>query len=319
MSLLQDSLKAEEAMKKELQMRLAVAQFMQETLQQMAEKKKSSAGKAADKEAASGATEVIEFVEKARRGEHIPNDQVLRIAKLFKDELTLDNVPRQQLIGMCRYMGLQPYGNDPFLRFQLRSKLRALQEDDRRILWEGIDSLNTIELRDACKLTEFLFAASSQMPRTYLMFSLKHNPLFIGRERGMRSIGMTQFRLKKQLQEWLELSTQKGIPIFLLIASRAFMLNAAAVEPTQAGAAVQPSDPDQVLKSSMSFLDADTINEVVLGAASTTEADTPEMRRRRLESIQFQKEVRFCSPHVLCDGIMCRRTLSELTYFCSRS
>lgn len=128
--------------------------------------------------------------------------------------------------------------------------------------------------------------------------------LFTGRERGMRSIGMTQFRLKKQLQEWLELSTQKGIPIFLLIASRAFMLNAAAVEPAQAGVAVQPSDPDQVLKSSMSFLDADTINEVVLGAASTKEADTPEMRRRRLESIQFQKEVRPCSSHAL-SALMC--------------
>jgi LETM1 and EF-hand domain-containing protein 1 len=137
-------------MKKELQMRLAMAQFMQETLQQMAEKKQLSANKNDNKEAASGASEVIQFVERARRGEHIPNDQVLRIAKLFKDELTLNNVPRQQLVGMCQYMGLQAYGTDSFMRFQLRSKLRALQEDDRRILWEGIDSLNTIELRDAC-------------------------------------------------------------------------------------------------------------------------------------------------------------------------
>lgn len=111
---------------------------------------------------------------------------------------------------------------------------------------------------------------------------------------------MTQFRLKKQLEEWLELSTQKGIPIFLLITSRAFMLTSgegAAVDGTgaKAGAAARttpPSDPDQVLQSSLSFLDADTINEVVLEAASGGEVDTPEMRRRRLESIQFQREVR---------------------------
>lgn len=51
----QDSLKAEESMKQELQMRLAVAKFMQETLQEMAEKKSSSAG--GDKDA-SGAKEV---------------------------------------------------------------------------------------------------------------------------------------------------------------------------------------------------------------------------------------------------------------------
>jgi hypothetical protein len=113
----------------------------------------------------------------------------------------------------------------------------------------------------------------------------------------MRSIGMTQFRLKKQLQEWLELSTQKGIPIFLLIMSRAFMLNSSGeAEAGVAGAArkgleVQPSDPEQVLRSSMSFLDADTINEVVLEAASRGEVDTADMRRRRLESIQFQQEV----------------------------
>lgn len=74
------------------------------------------------------------------------------MASLFKDELTLANISRPQLVSMCRYMGLQPYGADVFLRFQLRTKFRAIREDDRRILWEGIDSLNTLELREACKL-----------------------------------------------------------------------------------------------------------------------------------------------------------------------
>lgn len=73
------------------------------------------------------------------------------MARLFKDELTLANVARPQLVSMCQYMGLPPYGADAFLRFQLRTKLRSIQEDDRRILWEGIDSLNTLELREACK------------------------------------------------------------------------------------------------------------------------------------------------------------------------
>lgn len=90
-------------------------------------------------------------MEKARLGEHIPKEDVMRIAKLFQDELTLSNVSRPQLVSMCQYMGLQPYGADSFLRFQIRSKLRMIQDDDRRILWEGIDSLNTIELRDACE------------------------------------------------------------------------------------------------------------------------------------------------------------------------
>ena len=95
---------------------------------------------------------VVSFIEKARMGEPIPNDVVIRIAQLFKDELTLANIARPQLVSMCQYMNLPPYGADMFLRFQLRNKLRALKEDDRRILWEGIDSLTTTELREACKL-----------------------------------------------------------------------------------------------------------------------------------------------------------------------
>jgi hypothetical protein len=94
--------------------------------------------------------QVIDFIEKARLGEPIPNEVVIRIARLFKDELTLANIARPQLVSMCQYMGLPPYGADVFLRFQLRTKLRAIKEDDRRILWEGIQSLNTLELQEAC-------------------------------------------------------------------------------------------------------------------------------------------------------------------------
>lgn len=84
-------------------------------------------------------------------GESLNNEKVISIARLFKDELTLSNVGRPQLVSMCRYMGLQPYGTDAFLRFQLRNKLRSIKEDDRRILWEGVNSLDLAELKDACK------------------------------------------------------------------------------------------------------------------------------------------------------------------------
>ena len=50
-----------------------------------------------------------------------------------------------------KYMGIKPFGGDGFLRFQLRTTLRAIKEDDRRILWEGVDSLTLDELQDACQ------------------------------------------------------------------------------------------------------------------------------------------------------------------------
>jgi LETM1 and EF-hand domain-containing protein 1 len=39
-------------------------------------------------------------------------------------------------------------------------------------------------------------------------------------ERGMAAVGLTDFEYKRQLQQWLELSIQKNIPISLLIMSR---------------------------------------------------------------------------------------------------
>lgn len=253
-STFQDSMKEEENLKKELQMRLAVAKFFQDTMQEMANKKAKVAqlgpdGKPLPNPDAHGANELLDFVESAQKGRAISNDVVIKMAKHFKDELTLPNIARPQLVSMCRYMGISPYGSDSILRFQLRNKIRATKEDDRRILWEGVDSLNTLELREAC------------------------------RERGMRSSGLTQFKLKSQLQEWLELSTQKGIPISLLIMSRAFNLTTATDE------------PEEVLKSSMSALDADTINEIIVATATGSEADSLEMRRRKLESLKFQQEM----------------------------
>jgi hypothetical protein len=38
-------------------------------------------------------------------------------------------------------------------------------------------------------------------------------------------------------------------------------------------------------------MDSDTINEIVLSAASPAEENTLDMRKRKLESLQFQKEV----------------------------
>lgn len=245
-STFQDSLKKEESLKQELQMRLAVANFMQEALEEMARKKSSADAK-----------EVIEFIERARLGEPIPNESVLQIARLFKDELTLSNISRPQLVSMCQYMQLPPYGADSFLRFQLRNKLRMIKDDDKRILWEGISSLDDAELREACS------------------------------DRGMRSMDVPHDLLKTQLKEWLDLTKQQ-VPTSLLIMSRAFMLTAS--DPRSHHLQGIESTPQQVLQS-MAALDSDIINEVVLNSASKSEVNTPDMRRRLLESIQFQKDM----------------------------
>merc|ERR1712003_458403 len=115
------------------------------------------------------------------------SEVITQFASHFHDDLTLDNMPRMQLMNMCQYMNIAPYGADSFLRFQLRHKIRSLVEDDQRILWEGIGSLTKMELREACQ------------------------------ERGMRSTGLSKGAYKRALQQWIDLTVNRNVPISLLI------------------------------------------------------------------------------------------------------
>lgn len=130
--------------KQELQTRLAVAEFFQTAMTSLAKQQNKR-----DKDGS--AQELLQFIEKSRTNETIPNEQVMRMARLFNDELTLPNLSESQLRALCKYMGLPLYGNAAILRYQIRSKLRNIIEDDKRIIYEGVDSLTTTELAEACK------------------------------------------------------------------------------------------------------------------------------------------------------------------------
>lgn len=55
------------------------------------------------------------------------------MARRFEDELTLDNLSRPQLVSMCRYMNINAFGTDNFLRFQIRNRMRQIKADDKVI------------------------------------------------------------------------------------------------------------------------------------------------------------------------------------------
>lgn len=273
-STFQDSLKAEENMKRELKSRLAMAEFFQETLQDLAKDQKRRAesskkhivdnnGPTSDLESTENREETaasfLDFIEKARNGEILPAEVIIRYAKYFKDELTLDNMPRMQLINMCRYMGIPPYGNDNVLRFQLRHKVRGLIEDDQRILWEGIDSLTKMELREACQ------------------------------ERGMRSTGLSKEAYKRALQQWIDLSVNRNVPISLLVMSRTFFLQ----EEMTSGPSLRADESKSVtgLADAISGLDKELVNEVILETVSNDNKQDPELIKLKLKVLQAQNEL----------------------------
>ena len=235
------------------------------TLEELAKEQKRIAAKRKDSKSTDtiaamqeqSAASMLEFLDRARRGELMPPDVIIQYATYFQDDLTLDNMPRMQLVNMCKYMGIAPYGADPLLRFQLRHKIRSLKEDDQRILWEGIDSLTKMELREACQ------------------------------ERGMRSTGLSKEAYRRSLQQWLDLSVNKNVPISLLIMSRTFFLQEEMLTPTSA------DDTKSVagLADAISGLDKDVLNEVILQVATSEEKKSdPDIRKIKLEVVTQQNE-----------------------------
>ena len=138
--------------------------------------------------------EFTEFFRKVRAtGESPTQSDVITVCKIFKDDLTLDNLSRPQLVGMCRYMMLNTFGTDMMLRYQIRHRMRQIKRDDRAISYEGVDSLSVPELQMACA------------------------------SRGLRTHGMSPGRLRDDLQMWLDLRLKYGVPSTLLVLSNAFM------------------------------------------------------------------------------------------------
>ncbi|KAF8681002.1 LETM1-like protein [Rhizoctonia solani] len=183
-STFEDKFAAQEKQRKLLKVRLEMAKFLQDTLRESPLKSGSSI---------LSTDEFKNFFLKVRStGESPSAEEVVKVAKLFDTDLTLDNLSRPQLVSICRYMGLNAFGTDNFLRYQIRSRLVDIRRDDEVILNEGVDSLSTKELQHACQ------------------------------SRGLRTIGVSPSRLREEMSEWIDLHLTNRVSGVLLILSRAF-------------------------------------------------------------------------------------------------
>jgi len=174
-----------------------------------------------------------------RSGEAVDNSELIRFASLFNDELTLDNLSRVQLASICQFVGITPFGTDAFLRSRLRAHLAKIKTDDADIRAEGIAALSDEELRGAC------------------------------RDRGMRAPygqGAAAF-MARQLEDWLELSLDRGLPSSLLLLSRAFTITAG----TRPGAGAEEAEQARIesLKATLSTLPEEAIEDVEYEACKT--------------------------------------------------
>jgi LETM1 and EF-hand domain-containing protein 1 len=63
-----------------------------------------------------------------RAGAEVSNNELVKFASLFNDELTLDNLDRVQLVSMCQLLSIPPFGTDSFLKNRLRNNLEAIKQ-----------------------------------------------------------------------------------------------------------------------------------------------------------------------------------------------
>lgn len=138
--------------------------------------------------------EFSNFFRKVRSTGEAPTTQdVIKVSKAFRDDMTLDNLSRPQLVSMCRYMNLNTFGTDIMLRYQIRHRMRQIKRDDKAIAYEGVESLSVAELQNACAA------------------------------RGIRTHSVSPARMRNDLQTWLDLRLREGIPSTLLVLSNAYM------------------------------------------------------------------------------------------------
>ncbi|KIH94454.1 hypothetical protein SPBR_05753 [Sporothrix brasiliensis 5110] len=208
--------------------------------------------------------EFTNFFRKVRAtGEKPTADDVIKVCKIFKDDVTLDNLSRPQLVSMCRYLNLNTFGTDMMLRYQIRHRMRQIKRDDRAISYEGVDSLTVGELQTACA------------------------------SRGIQSYGVSPARLREDLQTWLDLRLKEGVPSTLLVLSNAYMYGqtSSATTSSPAGSSSSVSAVDtqiEALTGVLSSIPEELFHEIELEVHNAEGAAT---NKQRLEVLKEQEEL----------------------------
>ncbi len=203
--------------------------------------------------------EFTNFFRKVRAtGEKPTAEDVIKVCKTFKDDVTLDNLSRPQLVSMCRYLNLNTFGTDMMLRYQIRHRMRQIKRDDRAISYEGVDSLTTLELQTACA------------------------------SRGIKSYGVSPARLREDLQTWLDLRLKEGVPSTLLVLSNAYMYGQTS-SPTASGQSMSAIETQiEALTGVLSSIPEELFHEIELEVHTAEGAAT---NKQRLEVLKEQEDL----------------------------
>lgn len=165
---------------------------------------------------------------------------------------------------MCRYMNINAFGTDNYLRGHIRRRLEHLKRDDVLIQAEGVESLSTSELQHACQ------------------------------SRGIRVATHSNARLRDDLSQWVELHTTQEISGVLLVLSKAFNFAHLGDSVMASLEATLCSLPDVLLnEAELEVSDEATYKQKldVLQEQEELIEDEAEQEQKEVEARQAQREV----------------------------
>ncbi|OLY82040.1 LETM1 domain-containing protein mdm28, mitochondrial [Smittium mucronatum] len=171
--------------------RAEVSRYLRDTIKEGMEQKKMvllESGDVVDNAKIDKVEDLLASIRSS--GEKVSTEEVLQLVSIFGDEMTLDNLTRPQLVSICRYLDIQSFGTDNYLKYQIRKRMKYIRADDKVIDSEGIDTLTVTELQAACMA------------------------------RGIKSIGSSPAKMRSDLELWIELHLKQNTPSVILILSR---------------------------------------------------------------------------------------------------
>jgi LETM1 and EF-hand domain-containing protein 1 len=107
------------------------------------------------------------------------------------DYFRLENLKAEILESICFLLNIDPFTFRSHMVIQLKRFINEIRKEDKSIKWEGVDSLSSEDLVEA------------------------------NRKRGLPIEGVTPDELRNQVKEWIEISSDRNIPISVLLWIRA--------------------------------------------------------------------------------------------------
>ena len=127
--------------------------------------------------------------------------ELIKFARLFREEFQLENMQLDQLKAICRLLGLSDRGFHSHMTLQLRHYLLKLLREDKEIRWEGVESLSGDDLKEACRARGMIF------------------------DDDPAAVGGSEKDMRRMLEHWLQLSSVKDMPLTLLLWSRVYAVS----------------------------------------------------------------------------------------------